>query len=184
MSEVKLFPFPSFEEWYQQDCKWSGKIGAFYCDVHPTCWGKDETWYGCAIATCDVPLNIYVDPVARFNFVWNHENLSDLKAWYEEATSKVNEKWSAYIRERYLEGNTNEGGVLDRFGKLVRDIRITRSLLLYDMAKTLDISPAELSAIECGRKPIPDWFIPKLEEAYNIGKTCANTLRFLAKERG
>lgn len=28
---------------------------------------------------------------------------------------------------------------LDKFGKLVRDIRITRSLLLYDMAKTLDI---------------------------------------------
>ena len=41
---------------------------------------------------------------------------------------------------------------LDKFGKLVRDIRITRSLLLYDMAKTLDISPAELSAIECGKK--------------------------------
>jgi len=44
---------------------------------------------------------------------------------------------------------------LDKFGKLVRDIRITRSLLLYDMAKTLDISPAELSAIECGKKPGP-----------------------------
>ncbi len=74
--------------------------------------------------------------------------------------------------------------MLDRFGKLVRDIRITRSLLLYDMAKALDISSAELSAIECGRKPIPDWFIPKLEQTYNIGKTCANTLRFLANERG
>lgn len=42
-------------------------------------------------------------------------------------------------------------GMLDKFGKLVRDIRITRSLLLYDMAKTLDISPAELSAIESGK---------------------------------
>ena len=30
--------------------------------------------------------------------------------------------------------------MLDKFGKLVRDIRITRSLLLYDMAKELDIS--------------------------------------------
>ena len=48
--------------------------------------------------------------------------------------------------------------MLDKFGKFVRDIRITRSLLLYDMAKTLDISPAELSAIECGKKPVPDWF--------------------------
>lgn len=42
--------------------------------------------------------------------------------------------------------------MLDQFGKLVRDIRITRSLLLYDMAKTLDISSAELSAIECSKK--------------------------------
>lgn len=74
--------------------------------------------------------------------------------------------------------------MLDKFWKLVRDIRITRSLLLYDMAKTLDISPAELSAIECGKKPVPDWFIPALEKHYGIGETCANTLRFLAKERG
>lgn len=73
---------------------------------------------------------------------------------------------------------------LDKFGKLVRDIRITRSLLLYDMAKALDISPAELSAIERGKKPIPDWFIPALEKHYGIGETCAHTLRFLAKNRG
>ncbi len=181
MSEVKLFQFPSFEEWQRRKFKWSGKIGAFYCEIRSTCWGNDKTWYGCAISTYSNPLNIYVDPVVRCNFEWNHENLSDLKAWYEEVTHKVNEKWSAYIREKYLE---ESGGVLDRFGKLVRDIRITRSLLLYDMAKALDISPAELSAIECGRKPIPNWFIPKLEQTYNIGKTCANTLRFLANERG
>ncbi|WP_204791923.1 helix-turn-helix transcriptional regulator [Oscillibacter sp. CU971] len=74
--------------------------------------------------------------------------------------------------------------LLDKFGKLVRDIRITRSLLLLDMAKELDISPAELSAIECGRKPVPDWFIPALEKHYDIGEVCAHTLRFLAKERG
>jgi DNA-binding XRE family transcriptional regulator len=73
---------------------------------------------------------------------------------------------------------------LDSFGKLVRDIRITRSLLLYDMAKALDISPAELSAIETGKKPVPDWFIPALEEKYGIGDTCAKTLAFLAKNRG
>lgn len=74
--------------------------------------------------------------------------------------------------------------MLDKFGKLVRDIRITRSLLLYDMAKTLGISPAELSAIECGRKPVPDWFIPALNKAYGIGDTCVRTLELLAKNRG
>lgn len=74
--------------------------------------------------------------------------------------------------------------MLDRFGKLVRDIRITRSLLLYDMAKELDISTAELSAIETGKKPVPDWFIPALEKSYGIGGTCAEMLRFFAKNRG
>lgn len=44
---------------------------------------------------------------------------------------------------------------LDDFGRTVRNIRLVRALLLYDMAKDLDISPAELSAIECGRKPVP-----------------------------
>lgn len=73
---------------------------------------------------------------------------------------------------------------LDKFGKLVRDIRITRSLLLYNMAETLDISSAELSAIECGRKPVPDWFVPALEKHYGIGDTCAHTLSVLAKDRG
>lgn len=72
----------------------------------------------------------------------------------------------------------------DKFGKLVRDIRITRSLLLYDMVKALDISPAELSAIECGKKPVPDWFVPALEKHYGIGDTCARTLHLLARNRG
>lgn len=73
--------------------------------------------------------------------------------------------------------------MLDAFGKLVRDIRVTRSLLLYDMAKELDISSAELSAIETGKKPVPNWFIPALEKSYGIGTACARTLRFFAEKR-
>lgn len=74
--------------------------------------------------------------------------------------------------------------MLDKFGKLVRDIRITRSIYLYDMAKDLGISSAELSAIECGKKPVPDWFIPSLKSLYGIGDTCAQMLRGFAKKRG
>lgn len=73
--------------------------------------------------------------------------------------------------------------MLDRFGKLIRDIRLTRSILLYDMAKDLNISSAELSGIECGRIPIPDWFIPTVSEKYNIGGTCTQMLHILAEER-
>lgn len=74
--------------------------------------------------------------------------------------------------------------MLDRFGKLVRDIRITRSLLLHDMANELGISSSELSAIECGKKPVPDWFIPALNKSYGIGDACAQMLHNFAKNRG
>ena len=52
------------------------------------------------------------------------------------------------------------------------------------MAKDLDISPAELSAIECGRKPVPDWFVSKLQEKYGIGDMHAQSLIKFMKERG
>lgn len=73
--------------------------------------------------------------------------------------------------------------MLDRFGKAVREIRLARGLLLFDMAKTLDISSAELSGIETGRKDIPDWFIPTLKKVYDIDDQYARDLYVLAKER-
>ena len=74
--------------------------------------------------------------------------------------------------------------MLDKFGIAVRDIRLTRSLLLYDMAKGLGVSSAELSSIECGRKSVPDWFIPKLEQTYDIGHTYAKILEMLLESCG
>ena len=73
---------------------------------------------------------------------------------------------------------------LDAFGRMVRDIRLVRAMLLYDMAKDLDISPAELSAIECGRTPVPNWFISKLQEKYGIGNMHAQMLIKFMNERG
>ena len=73
---------------------------------------------------------------------------------------------------------------LDAFGRMVRDIRLVRALLLYDMAKDLDISPAELSAIECGRKNVPDWFVSKLQETYGISDMHAQSLIKYMKRRG
>lgn len=72
---------------------------------------------------------------------------------------------------------------LDAFGRMVRNIRLVRALLLYDMAKDLDISPAELSAIECGRKPVPDWFVSRLQEKYDIGDMRTQSLIKFMKER-
>lgn len=74
--------------------------------------------------------------------------------------------------------------MLDNFGKAVRNIRLSRDMLLYDMAKDLDISSAMLSGIECGRKPIPDWFVPKLQEKYGVSDLYTQTLLKFMKERG
>lgn len=41
------------------------------------------------------------------------------------------------------------------FGMLVRTLRSLTGTLLMDMARDLQTTPAELSAYECGRKPIP-----------------------------
>ena len=72
---------------------------------------------------------------------------------------------------------------LDKFGRAVRAIRFMENILLYDMAKTMNLSSAELSGIECGRKPIPDWFIPKLVEKYESAKDMEELLQKGAKER-
>ena len=72
---------------------------------------------------------------------------------------------------------------LDKFGFAVRDIRIEENILLYDMAKALRISPAALSGMECGRLPVPDWFIPRLLETYPSAKAFLPALDMGIKER-
>jgi len=45
---------------------------------------------------------------------------------------------------------------LTSFGLLVRALRIVADTTLYDMAKALSSTPATLSAVECGRKPLTE----------------------------
>ncbi len=45
--------------------------------------------------------------------------------------------------------------MLTPFGKLVRKLRIDRGLRLKDMADSLGLSSAFLSAVETGSKPVP-----------------------------
>lgn len=72
---------------------------------------------------------------------------------------------------------------LDKFGMAVRDIRITEGILLYDMAKEFGLGSAELSGIEHGRLPIPDWFVPKLLEIYPSAKFFIPALQIGMEER-
>ncbi len=58
--------------------------------------------------------------------------------------------------------------MITNFGKILRKIRIDRSEILYDMAKKLNITSSYLSAIECGKRNIPEDFINKLQECYDF----------------
>ena len=55
-------------------------------------------------------------------------------------------------------------------GQYLRKLRISHNEILADMAKKLKITPAYLSAIELGKRPIPDTLPGNLIEQYSIEK--------------
>src|SRR5208337_3053047 len=54
---------------------------------------------------------------------------------------------------------------LTPFGIALRKLRVEKHLRLLDVARKLDVSAAFLSAIETGKKTIPDGFVTKLSRA-------------------
>lgn len=54
---------------------------------------------------------------------------------------------------------------LTAFGIALRQLRIEKNLRIFDLAQMLHISSAMISAIETGRKPIPDGFISSISRA-------------------
>lgn len=57
---------------------------------------------------------------------------------------------------------------LTEFGKQLRKIRIDHNERMIDMASKLQVSPAFLSAIETGRKPVPPRLIDALQRIYAL----------------
>lgn len=66
---------------------------------------------------------------------------------------------------------------LNDFGKELRKLRIDKSELLKDMAERLHVSPAFISAIETGRKPIPGDFVGRIATAYDLGDEARERLQ-------
>lgn len=56
-------------------------------------------------------------------------------------------------------------------GKFLRKLRIDRGEILFDMAKGLGVSSAFLSAVENGKKKMPDAWIPKLQALYSLSSS-------------
>jgi len=66
---------------------------------------------------------------------------------------------------------------LTPFGIAVRKLRLDKHLRLLDVAKLLDCSAAFVSAIETGRKPIPDGFVLNVARAMKLSTEELATLR-------
>lgn len=71
---------------------------------------------------------------------------------------------------------------LTPFGKELRKIRVDRGMRLFDLATLLGISTAFLSAVETGRKPIPDGFVVKISGAINLSIAELKGLRAAAEK--
>jgi transcriptional regulator with XRE-family HTH domain len=60
--------------------------------------------------------------------------------------------------------------MITEFGKELRKIRIDKNLVLKNMADDLDFSSSYLSAIECGKRKIPDDIITRLSAIYDLSE--------------
>lgn len=58
--------------------------------------------------------------------------------------------------------------MLTEFGKVLRKIRIDRQQLLRDMADKLGVSSAYLSAVETGKRRIPQDWVSKIASIYSL----------------
>ncbi len=58
--------------------------------------------------------------------------------------------------------------MLTSLGKFLRKLRIDNGEILRDMAKKLSVSSAFLSAVENGKKKVPEGWLLKLGELYSL----------------
>lgn len=66
---------------------------------------------------------------------------------------------------------------LTPFGIAVRKMRLDKGLRLLDLANRLNVSPAFVSAVETGRKPIPDAFVTAVIRAMELSGPEGRELR-------
>lgn len=104
---VKLFQFPSFEEWCSRNREFKQKIGEFTCVFHPTCWRLNSsiTRYECAIACSENPTNVYVHTVVNWSFECDSTDTELVRKRYTEAIREVHARWINYIENNYTVSN-------------------------------------------------------------------------------
>lgn len=66
--------------------------------------------------------------------------------------------------------------MLTEFGKFARKLRIDRNELLIDMANKLGVSPAFLSAVEVGKKNVPEAWKESFPRLYDLDLSAQESL--------
>lgn len=72
--------------------------------------------------------------------------------------------------------------MLTRFGKQLRKLRIDRGEKLKDMADRLGVTRAYLSAVENGKRTVPDAWVYEIIESYDLNNSEAQELQRAAYE--
>lgn len=67
--------------------------------------------------------------------------------------------------------------MVTKFGEFMRVYRMRNGMLLKKMADDLAISPALLSSMEMGRRPISDYIVDKIISTYNLNTEDGVALR-------
>lgn len=67
--------------------------------------------------------------------------------------------------------------MLTELGKILRKIRIDQDEILKDMAAKLQVTVAYLSAVENGKREVPDEWIPEIIEQYSLTEEEAEELK-------
>lgn len=60
--------------------------------------------------------------------------------------------------------------MLTAFGRFCRKLRIDNGELMKNMASRLGVTVAYLSAVEIGKRAVPEAWLEKIEESYNLSK--------------
>lgn len=72
--------------------------------------------------------------------------------------------------------------MITEFGKTLRKIRIDHNEILRDMAQHLEVSSSFLSSVEVGKKNVPDGWVDKITEVYNLNAKEHDMLQRQAKD--
>lgn len=104
----------------------------------------------------------------RFSFIPTHAAVS---YWIQFHKHKLAQQRQERQRKQETQPGEEETAHvhLSLFGAFVRRERMAKGLILGDMAKFLDISSAELSAMEMGKKRLPQQVIFAMQVAEFLG---------------